>query len=184
MRPSANSSAMTGAFMQPDRLGADWPFPFHVIRLWETPAETFLTGPLGMLPFAPIARVDLNAAAHVKLVIKDRLQHEATRSQRDILAAALVQLLALRYDDESINFWRDMMATLDISKTHLAEMFREEGRLEEKRADVLRMGRKKFAAPAPPEAKAAIEAITDLDRLNELIDRALDVSSWQDLLSN
>src|SRR5205807_101440 len=83
-----------------------------------------------------------------KTLIKDRLQNEATRSQRELLSAALVQLLALRYKRDEIAFWRDLMATLDISKTDLAEMFREEGRLEQTRADVLRMGRKKFGVPA------------------------------------
>lgn len=184
MRPSANSSAMTGAFMQPDRLGSDWPVPFHVIRLWEVSADTFLSGPLGMLPFAPVARVDPATAGHVETVIKERLQHEATRSQRDILGAALVQLLALRYDDNEINLWRDMMATLDVANTPLFKKWAEEARVREAQTNLLRMAEKKFRSPPPPEAAAAVAGTIDLNRLRDLQDRVLDVNSWQELLSN
>lgn len=75
------------------------------------------------------------------------------------------------------------MATLDISKTNLAEMFRDEGRLEEKRDVVLRMGKKKFGIAAPPDVRIVLKSIADVDRLNELIDRVLDVNTWQELLA-
>jgi hypothetical protein len=184
MRPSASTSAMTGTFLQPDPLGTDWPFPFHVVRLWELPADTFLQGPLGLLPFAPIALVDRTDATRVKSVIKDRLINEASRSQREILAVALIQLLALRYDKNEVGFWRDLMATLDISKTPLVKMFQEEAQLEQARADLLRMAQKKFGSPATPEAASIVAATSDLSRLNELMERVFDVDSWQELLAS
>src|SRR6476646_1060035 len=56
LRPEANTSAMTGTFPQPDRLGRDWDFPFHLVRVWEVPAERLLRGPLAMLPLTPLTR--------------------------------------------------------------------------------------------------------------------------------
>lgn len=81
MRPSANSSNMTGSFVQRDRLGSDWSFPFHVIRLWEMPVDPFLNGPLGLLPFAPIARVSPNDSSNVQTV-ELRPQNWTTKSRR------------------------------------------------------------------------------------------------------
>ena len=43
-------------------------------------------------------------------------------------------------------------------------------------------GRKRFGEPDAPTA-AALQAITDLDRLEALSDRLLDVASWQELLA-
>jgi hypothetical protein len=72
LRPEANTSAMTGSLPQPDRLGQDWGFPFHVVRVWEVPADTIMRGPLAMLPLAPIAAVDAGDVPRVLSEMKDR----------------------------------------------------------------------------------------------------------------
>lgn len=186
LRPEANTSAMTGTFPQPDRLGRDWEFPFHVVRVWETPADAFVTGPLAMTPLAPIAAVDRDHVPHVLLQVRERAYREVSRARADTLWEATIQLLALRYDDEAVEAWRHLMATLDISKTALANLFRregrDEGRVEEARESVLGLGRKRFGPPSA-EVEAAIQAVSDLARLHELRDRLLDVADWRDLLT-
>jgi hypothetical protein len=59
---------------------------------------------------------------------------------------------------------------------------REEGALREARKLLLRLGRRKFGAPEPA-VEAAVQAITDLDRLERMSDRMFDATSWQDLLA-
>jgi hypothetical protein len=59
----------------------------------------------------------------------------------------------------------------------------EEGRVEEARAILLRQGTKRFGPPAP-QARAALEAITAIDRLELLSERLLDVESWDELLAD
>jgi hypothetical protein len=59
---------------------------------------------------------------------------------------------------------------------------REEGALREARKLLLRQGRRKFGAPEPA-IEATVQAITDLDRLERMSDRLLDVMTWQDLLA-
>lgn len=57
----------------------------------------------------------------------------------------------------------------------------EEGRVEAGQHIVLRLGRKRFGEP-DAVTEAALKAITDPDRLEQLSERLLDVASWQDLL--
>ena len=66
------------------------------------------------------------------------------------------------------------------SSTYLATV--EEGRIDEARKMLLRLGGKHIG-PADAATQAAIEAIDDRGRLEETAERASDVSSWEDLLS-
>jgi hypothetical protein len=186
LRPEANSSGMTGRFHQPDPINGGWDFPFKVIPLWEQPVETFLTGPLALLPFAPLAAVTPAAAPELGQRIKARLEADGTRANWEWVTTALMQLLGLRYDEGEIDDWRDLMTTLDFSKTHLAEMLRDEGRddgrIEEARNTILAMGSRRYGE-APADVASQISVLADLDRLHALRDRLFDATSWQELLS-
>jgi predicted transposase YdaD len=59
---------------------------------------------------------------------------------------------------------------------------RAAGRIEEARQAVLQVGRKKLGQP-DEEVRKRIAAIDNVDRLNALLERILDVSSWDELLS-
>jgi len=56
------------------------------------------------------------------------------------------------------------------------------GQLKEAKRLLLRMGQAKFGPPDPALA-AALEAMSDLGRLEDLTERLLLVSSWQELLT-
>jgi predicted transposase YdaD len=56
------------------------------------------------------------------------------------------------------------------------------GRIEEARQAVLQVGRKKLDQP-DDEIRERIAAIDNVDRLNALLERIFDVSSWDELLS-
>jgi hypothetical protein len=56
------------------------------------------------------------------------------------------------------------------------------GALKEAKKFVLFMGRERFGLP-DAEAATAIEAITDLERLEQMGQRLLYVSSWQELVA-
>jgi hypothetical protein len=57
----------------------------------------------------------------------------------------------------------------------------ERGAIEELRKVLLLQGRKRFGPPTPA-TKAAVESITDLERLESMSERLLDVNSWAELL--
>jgi predicted transposase YdaD len=58
-----------------------------------------------------------------------------------------------------------------------------EGKIEEAKRLLLRMGRKKFG---PPKAaiNSKIEAIAELARLENLSDRILDATNWDELVAD
>jgi len=59
---------------------------------------------------------------------------------------------------------------------------RTEGRTEALQKTLLRQGRQRFHSPPSEAVQAAIQAITDEDRLERMTDRLLIVSSWKELL--
>jgi hypothetical protein len=178
LRPSANTSAMTGAFAQPDPLGGEWSFPFHVIRVWEKPSELFLNGPLSLLPLAPIAKVDPGEVERVMFEVGARLDRDAPRSRGEDLLEATFQLLALRFDESFIQQMRDHMAEQGLVRKNYLNLFKGDA----VRATIVRQGTKKFGSPSP-EVTAKLKAEEDLDALNALSDRVLDVSTWDELLA-
>jgi hypothetical protein len=57
----------------------------------------------------------------------------------------------------------------------------DEGRAEGSQRVLLRQGRKRFGEP-DAATQALLRAVTDLDRLDRMAERILEVSSWQELL--
>jgi hypothetical protein len=57
-----------------------------------------------------------------------------------------------------------------------------QGRAEEARDVLLRLGRKKLGQP-DEGVRTQVATIDDVDRLNALLERILDVSSWSELLT-
>jgi hypothetical protein len=74
--------------------------------------------------------------------------------------------MALNFKEESVTY----------------KIILNEGRADEARRLLLRMGRRRFGEPAP-EVLATIEAMKDLDRIEDLAERLLDVTSWDELLA-
>jgi hypothetical protein len=56
-----------------------------------------------------------------------------------------------------------------------------EGAIAEMRKMVLRHGQRRFGPPSEA-VRSALEAITDLERLERMGDRVHEVSSWQEVL--
>lgn len=59
----------------------------------------------------------------------------------------------------------------------------EKGRVTARREDILKIGAKRFGKP-PRKVREAITELSDLDRLDALLDRVLDVPSWSELLAD
>jgi hypothetical protein len=183
LRPSARMPEMKGRLALPRVTGGvGHDFYYSVLRVWEEPPERFLSAGLGTLPLAPIARV---ARADVPAVVREMESRIAAASAADeeessVWASTLI-LLGLRYEAA---FGREVLKGVRKMResTTYQDILREEGREEEARSLILRLGRKRFGEP-PAAVESGIRAVTDLARLESLADRLLEVESWDDLLA-
>ncbi|HJT79411.1 MAG TPA: hypothetical protein VJ739_19600 [Gemmataceae bacterium] len=187
LRPQAAHANLSGVVSYAARSGrGSMAFTYEVVRLWQRPAEELLAGALGTTPLAMlgalpqgVALSDALTAVAQRLIA--HLEREASRDQaRKLLTAAFV-LTGLRVRrDVARQVFRGVRAMRD-SDTYLAIL--EEGEEAKAKAVILRQGEKRFGPPGE-SVTARLNAITDLDRLDRLIDRLFDAtaSSWQDLL--
>jgi predicted transposase YdaD len=194
LRPEADAATLTGRLRYqalPRRGRVD--FAYEVVRLWRRPARQLLAAGPGALPLAvlgqlPAGRSDEAGLAWVVHEMDRRLRRQADPADaRRLLTAAFV-LSGLRVPTEIARRTFQGVTAMRESSTYqyILEEGRVEGRIEgraqEARRILLRQGRKQFGAP-DAAVQAALEAITDLDRLERMSERLLEVRTWQDLLA-
>lgn len=187
----ADAPAYSGRLSVVAPLGPAWEFAYTVVRVWELPAEPLLTGPLALLPLAPVAADPRAEVPDVLVRAGMRLRQETDPDTGDRLMTAVGILLQLRYGTMTAKELltsrpelREVEVFRLIGEDYRAEGLAEgraEGQAEGIRRSIARMGRKKFGQPSP-EQEAALNAITDSARLETLTEKLLDVNSWDELL--
>jgi predicted transposase YdaD len=183
LTPKASASNITGELrvVTPDERPC-FVFRYEVVRLWQVPAETILSGPLGLLPLAPLCQ---GAEEHMEEVIAQlshRLDTEATRDELDTLETATYFLLGLRLPSAvAVQLFR-RGSTMKESTTYQATV--EEGRVEglliKARQTLRRLGSKRFGAPSEAVSEK-LDAIASEQTLDALTDRIYEVASWEEL---
>jgi predicted transposase YdaD len=166
-------------------------FGFEVIRLWEIPAEELLSSALATAPLAVLGKLPdalrlEDALAEVIRQLARRLERETAENLADRLltAAYILTGLRLKAPDDVKQLFRGVSIAMRESVTYQAilEEGREEGRIEELHRTILRLGRVRFGE-ADETIRQQIEAIRDLQALEELSVRLVTVSSWAELLA-
>jgi hypothetical protein len=185
LRPSANRSDLTGQVAYEGRPGRGrLDFQFEIVRLWEVPVETLLTGGPGTLPLAPLGLLPGGATPEEGLPavigrLVERALAELPEPEAGRLVAGAFVLSGLRIaPDVAVPMFHGVRAMRD-STTY--QYILDEGRVLEARDFLLMVGRIRFGEP-DPATRATVEGITDLERLHQLGQRALSVATWQDLL--
>jgi Domain of unknown function (DUF4351) len=112
--------------------------------------------------------------------MEERIEQEASPGQAGILWTATLLLMGLRLSEDRALQLLQGVRGMKESTTYQAIL--REGRAEEARAILLRQGTKRFGAPSD-ETRAALEGITEIERLEKLSERLLDVESWAELLA-
>ena len=200
LRPAADGPELTGVLEKKWRDGQvyDW-FRYDVVRVWEQPVDLLLASGLAVLPLAPVSDVKEDQLPGVLMAIADRLAREASPEEEATLWNATRILMGLRYSEEQVESIIERVSAMlfgirgieessvyqGILKRGEAQGRTEglaEGRVEDAREILLRHGRKKLGPPNE-KVEAEIIALADLDRLHDLIDRILDVSTWDELLA-
>jgi predicted transposase YdaD len=185
LRPEADSPQWNGLLQSglPDEL----PFStlrYEVVRVWTLAVEQVFAGGIGTLALAPICNIPETAAPGVIRRMKERLSGpKAPRRAADVWAATYV-LLGLRYSDAFAQALFEEVLGMEESATYQAivRRGREEGRVEGERRLLLLQGETKFGPP-DRAARATIESINDLARLEELGVRFVNAGSWQEWLA-
>ena len=179
--PDADGPAMTGLLQHrlPDGL-IYHEFRYNVVRTWERPADEILAGGLATLPLAPLARVKENELPAVIRAMQQRLDREATKSQAETLWTATYLLMGLNYSNELIDRLLEGVQNRKESVTY--QKILSEGRAEGAKRILKRLGSKRLGKPEP-RIEAEIDAIADLEKLEQLSDRVLEVTDWEELLA-
>jgi predicted transposase YdaD len=204
LRPAADGPDVNGTYERRYRNGDvyDW-FRYDVVRIWQQPVEEVLASGL---PVLPVANVEPEQVPRVLLAISERLVREASPEQAATFWAATKVMMGLRYPKEQVeefergvsamilgvrgieesSVYQDIFAKgeakglveglVEGRAEGLAEGFIE-GRTDEARQAVLQLGRKKLGQP-DDGVRMRIAAIADVDRLNSLLERILEVASW------
>ena len=185
LRPEANSSDLSGELAR--SVPEEDPYliwRYSVVRLWEVPAELFLQSP-GMTPFAALAALRPSELPELAKRMVQQWKTVDEREARDLKAYTEIWL-GLRFDRELIHtlFGEKAMIKESVIYQEILEEGLAEGRaiadarvLDRSRKAVLRVGVKNLGEPSSEQRKC-IESCTDLDRLDRMLDAAVDASAW------
>jgi len=188
LHPGADSPQLSGVYERgfPGE-PADIMLRYRVVRVWEVPAARWLSGGLGVLPLAPLGAVQEAELPAIIAQMKERLDREAPQGQAAELWSATYILMGVRYEQALIQTLLQGVIAMKESVTYQA-ILREgkaeglaEGQAKEARRILLLQGRSRFGEPTP-EVAAALNSVADVEKLEQLSIRLLQVSSWQELL--
>jgi hypothetical protein len=160
---------------------------YRTVRVWEVPAQQWLSGGLGLVPLAPLGAVQPEDLPAVIAQMKQRLDPALPPSERAQLWSAAYILMGLRYERALIQSLLQGVTTMKESVTYqaiLEEGMAEgeaKGKAKEARKILLLLGRDQFGEPAA-NVQAALDALADVNRLEELTVRLKHAASWQELL--
>ena len=161
---------------------------FEIIKLWERPVEQFLTAGLGTLPLAPLCQMPKGSTLEGALPdilrrIDERLTAEAGPEDAGKLWTATFVLTGLRTDRDKVLPLFQGVHGMKESTTYqyILEEGEAIGRAKEVRKILLRQGQIRFGAP-PAVVRQVLESLSDLERMERMADRVIEVSNWQELL--
>jgi predicted transposase YdaD len=181
LHQGADSPRLTGQLVS-GRPGEE-PFStlrYEVVRVWQIPPEQLLRGGLGTLALAPISAVSAGELPGVIRRMRERLvQPRARRAAPEVWAATYV-LLGVRYSDEFAAALFQEVLGMEESTTYQAIIRKGEAR--EARRMLLIVGEEQFGPP-DEAIVSAVQAITDVERLENLARQVRHAESWQQLLS-
>ena len=185
LRPKAAHSNLRGAVTyspRPDRGKMD--FRYEVVRLWEIPIADLLKADVGVLPLAVLGELpqgvglETGLAAVIQQIIERLLTEAPPEQVRRLLTAAYV-LTGLRVSKQlSRELFRGVKAMRE-SESYMGIL--EEGAIEHTKQLIVQLGRKMFGVP-DESAMATLTAMEDLDHLDRIHERIVEVKNWQELL--
>lgn len=191
LRPEADGPELTGR-LENLAGGSRYIFEYRVVRVWQLEVSRLLTGPLGLVPLAPLANISAAELPAVIAAMNQRLTAEAPPDRLDELWVASYIMMGLKYPHavfrqvtHGVLSMKDSVTYQKIFGDGEAKGKREgktEGKVDEARALLVKLGTRRLGR-MPRGMKAKLESITDVRRLEDLVLRAAEISSWAELLA-
>jgi predicted transposase YdaD len=182
LRREAHASGLTGV-LEVQRPGEAVPyltFRYQVVRLWQEPMQPLLEGGLGTLPLAVLtdeAAADLRGTVRA---VDERARGQTSPAGVGTMRTAMTLLLGMRYDEEVIvSVMSELTSLMEESSGYKWIARREQ--LRGVQRFFLQQATNKLGPP-DEATRARVEAITDMQRLDELGNRVLTANSWDELL--
>ncbi len=169
-------------------------FRYRVIRVWEVPVETILNAGPSVLPLAPISDVRRDQLQAVVKRVEERFASMGDLSKVGELWTATKVLMGLRYDrvltEQLLRGVRAMKESVTyqaiveegVQKGHHKGLL--EGKLQEARQLLLKIGNDQYDGPPNPKQLQELEAITEVTQLENLAVRVSHVNNWSELLAS
>lgn len=186
LRPEANLRRISGVYERrlPQAAEPYRVFRYQVIRVWELPTASLLSGGLGRLALAPISAVGEAELPSVLREMKHRVARVHDRGRLGRWWTAVYVLMGMRYQDALVEQLLQGVLGMEESTTYQAIIRKgaAQGALEEARRLLLQLGLDHFGAEASAAVQARVEAIQDLPQLEQLVLRVSQAQSWDELL--
>ena len=179
----ADSPQLTGLYERGQSgLPFDVALRYTIVRVWQVPAKKWLSGGVGLLPLAPLGDVEAADLPVVIAMMKRRFAREAPQQAGELWSATYI-LMGLRYEQALIQTLLKGVPAMKESVTYQAILHEGKtlGEIEEAKRILVLQGRNRFGEPSA-EALAALDAVTDVKKLEALSARLLEVKNWKDLL--
>ena len=188
LRREADHATTLGQVRRVHRSGEHYlAFTYRIMRLWQIPVEQILDGPFGILPTAPLADVTEELLPDIIREMSARISAEAQPAEAAEIWTSVYVLMGLKYSAALAKRLLQGVMGMEESTTYQEIVAKGEaigvakGEAQGIRETVLRIGAKRFGTPTDV-AIAALQAIESLESLERLVDRLLEVESWDELL--
>jgi hypothetical protein len=188
----ADSPQLTGLYERGQSgLPFDVALRYTIVRVWQVPAKKWLSGGVGLLPLAPLGDVEPADLPVVIALMKTRFAREAPQHAGELWSATYI-LMGLRYEQALIQALLKGVPAMKESVTYQAILHEGKaegkaegktlGEIEEAKRILVLQGRNRFGEPSA-ETLAALDAVTDVKKLEALSVRLLEVKNWKELLA-
>jgi predicted transposase YdaD len=184
LHPDADSPQLTGEITRTFPGEAAYALlRYSVLRVWQLPPELLLTGGIGTLALAPVSDVSPAEVPGIIERMDRRLRRRAERAPAPDIWAATYFLLGLRYSREVARVLLRGVLTMKESVTYQAVLEEGEalGALKASQKYLLLVGQGLLGKPDAATV-AAVNALTDIKVVEDLLQRLAQVHSWEELL--
>jgi hypothetical protein len=151
---------------------------WQVVEMWNVPAEQLLaTGDPGLMPWATLSHTD-QTPARLLADCREVIERAGSSEEKQTLLMVAQVLASLRYNKgDVLKVFGGREAMLESPLLdELRQEFSTEGRAQGRAADIIKVLRRRLGEPSP-EIEQLINAIRSEERLDDLLNAAVDSSS-------